>query len=145
MIPVVLWLQSKPIICSAVSSSLGLSGRFHRSGPECSFTPLFVLWSVLALRGEFLCFLFMTGNAHHKSLVSTYISAGIWACRMKKGHYHEPTQTCREINTHSCTQSEGRSAWQRHIQAGSRGTLTETAAPGPCTRVSADGGQSVTL
>lgn len=55
VIPVVLWPQRKPVICIVVSSSHGLSSRFHRSGPECSFTPLFVLWSVLALSRGFLC------------------------------------------------------------------------------------------
>lgn len=88
--------QKWTIICrnSAVSSSNGVLGRFHRSGPECSLH-LCLFYGVLALSGEFLCFLFMTGNAHHKRLVSTYISAGNWARRMKKGHYHAPTQTCK--------------------------------------------------
>lgn len=70
-------------MCSDGRRSLGWSGRLHRSGLEC-FTPLFVLWSVLALSAEFLCLLFMTGNAHYESLVSISFSAGNQACRMKK-------------------------------------------------------------
>lgn len=129
---------------STVSSSHGLSGRFHRTFTEVQFTPLFVLWSVLALSREFLCYLFMTGNAHHKRLVSTYLrwELGLveWKRTLSRSH------TDLQIDTHALAQqSKGRNTNQTHIQAGSRGTLTETVAPGPCTRVGACGGQSVTL
>lgn len=57
---------------------VAVSGRFQRSGPQCACSPLFVLLGMLALSREFFHFIFMTGNAHHKSLVRAYISAGNW-------------------------------------------------------------------
>lgn len=99
-----------------------MSGRFHRSGPQCACSPLFVLWGMLALSREFLRFVFMTGNAHHKSLVSAYISAGNWLVGWKttlsrshtdlQGHKHTCTQG-EDRNTHTNTHTHTTDRLQR--------------------------------
>lgn len=55
-----------------------------------------VLWTVLALSGEFLCLLFMTGNAHHKSLVSTLFSTGNRSRGVAEGRCRDPAQTDKQ-------------------------------------------------
>lgn len=57
---------------------------------------------------ENLCLLFMTGNAHHKSLVSTLFSAGNRSRGMAEGRCRDPAQTRALINRRSCAQSERR-------------------------------------
>lgn len=86
-------LERKAASCGADGSDRGgVSAGFHSRDPQRTFN--LVLWSVLALSGEFLCFLFMTGNAHHKSLVSALFSTG--NCGMAEGRCRDPAQTDKQ-------------------------------------------------
>lgn len=85
------------ILTPQTGSSCSVSCRFLRSGLQCACPPLFVLWAVLALSREFLRFVFMTGNAHHKSLISAYISAGNWLVGWKTT-LSRSHKTCKDIN-----------------------------------------------
>lgn len=126
-----------------------MSCRFLRSGPQCACPPLFVLWGMLALSREFLRFVFMTGNAHHKSLISAYISAGNWLVGWKttlsrshtdlQGHKHTCVPKAKaeiHIQTHAhthrhttdrlqrdCNQESG--PWPLHTRQGKHRSVSD--------------------
>lgn len=97
------------------SSSSVLLCRFHRTASVLSLHLCLLCRSVLALAREFLCLLFMTGNAHHKRLVSTHNSTGSWTCVMKKDTITIPHGL-------SNLYSKQKSTPEPHRDDGSRGT-----------------------